>query len=85
MDYFIKSYQYQTAGVKEYWIVDPQKDKVMVYRFDQDDVNTYDFTDEIPVGIYEGDLKSEWNSGRAAAGSPCDIIFRRAPFFVKKC
>ena len=29
----------------------------MVYRFDQDDVNTYDFTDEIPVGIYEGDLK----------------------------
>lgn len=57
MDYFIKSYQYRTAGVKEYWIVDPQKDKVMVYRFDQDDVNTYDFTDEIPVGIYEGDLK----------------------------
>ena len=57
MDYFIKYYQYWIAGVKEYWIVDPQKDKVMVYCFDQDDVNTYDFTDEIPVGIYEGDLK----------------------------
>ena len=27
MDYFIKLFQYRTAGVKEYWIVDPTKNK----------------------------------------------------------
>ena len=31
---------------------------VIVYRFDADEYSTpYTFTDEIPVGIYDGDLK----------------------------
>lgn len=57
MDYFIKLFKYRTAGVKEYWIVDPGKKQVMAYEFDKDDVNTYSFSDEVPVGIYGGDLK----------------------------
>lgn len=57
MDYFIKSFKYRTAGVREYWIVDPDKKTVMVYEFDKDDVNTYPFYNEIPVGIYDGALK----------------------------
>ena len=59
MDYFIKLFKYQTAGVKEYWIVDPDKNRVMVYLYEKDEINVYDFTDEIPVGIYDGDLKIE--------------------------
>ena len=57
MDYFIKLFKYQTAGVKEYWIVDPDRKLVIVYEFEKDDGNTYSFSDEIPVGIYDGDLK----------------------------
>lgn len=57
MDYFIKLFKYQTAGVQEYWIVDLDRKLVIVYEFEKDDGNTYAFTDEIPVGIYDGDLK----------------------------
>lgn len=57
MDYFIKSFKYRTAGVREYWIVDPDKKIVMAYEFDKDDVNTYSFSEEIPVGIYDRDLR----------------------------
>ena len=54
MDYFIKLFKYQTAGVKEYWIVDPEKDSVMVYRFEEETMEQYPFGDDVPVGIYEG-------------------------------
>ena len=57
MDYFIKLFKYRTAGVKEYWIVDPDRKLVIAYEFDGDDANTYSFSDEVPVGIYGGDLK----------------------------
>lgn len=57
MDYFTKLFKYRTAGVREYWIVDPEKEKVMVYLFDCGDASMYDFTDEIPVNIYDGGLK----------------------------
>ena len=57
MDYLIKLLKYQKAGVKEYWVVDPERKSVMVYDFAGGDVDTYSFKDEIPVGIYDGDLK----------------------------
>lgn len=57
MDYFIKLFKYRTAGVKEYWIVDPDRKLAIVYEFEKNDGNTYSFSDEIPVGIYDGDLK----------------------------
>ena len=41
-------------GVREYWIVDPQKEWIMVYSFFNDDMNEYSFTDDIPSGIYPG-------------------------------
>lgn len=56
MDYFIKMSKYQSAGVREYWIVDPDKNKVFVYDFEHDDMNAYLFTNEIPVNIYNGAL-----------------------------
>ena len=54
MDYFTKLFKYQTAGVKEYWIVDPEKDSVMVYWFEKETMEQYSFEDDVPVGIYEG-------------------------------
>ena len=57
IDYFIKLFKYRTAGVKEYWIVDPDKNRVTVYNFATDDGGEYALTDEIPVGIFDGDLK----------------------------
>ena len=57
MDYFIKLSKYQNAGVREYWIIDPDKNNVFVYDFENEDLNAYGFEEEIPVNIYDGDLK----------------------------
>lgn len=53
MDYFIKLFKYQAAGVREYWIVDAKDSSVTVYDFDRKDMNRYTFADSIKVGIYE--------------------------------
>lgn len=53
-DYMAKLFQYRTAGVREYWIVDPDKQMTMVYGFEKDTVEQYDFGEEVPVGIYDG-------------------------------
>lgn len=53
-DYMTKLFKYRTAGVREYWIVDPEKQRVMVYGFENDTVEQYDFGEDVPVGIYDG-------------------------------
>lgn len=53
MDYFTKLFKYRTAGVREYWIVDPVREQVMVYRFEKNTMEQYSFGEEITVGIYE--------------------------------
>ncbi len=54
MDYFTKLFQYQKSGVREYWIVDPIKQRVTVYFFEKELVEEYSFGEEVTVGIYEG-------------------------------
>lgn len=54
MDYFTKLFKYRTSGVREYWIVDPIKQRVTVYFFEKEFVEEYSFGTDIPVGIYEG-------------------------------
>ena len=55
MDYFIKLFKYRTAGVREYWIINPMKKTVQTYLFEgMEDSNQYVFSDEIQVGIYDG-------------------------------
>lgn len=54
MDYFTKLFKYRNANVREYWIVDPTKELIMVYRFEKETMEQYSFGDDIPVGIYEG-------------------------------
>ncbi len=52
-DYGIKLFKYRTAGVREYWIVNPQKKTVMVFDFEHETKsNQYSFEDDIPVCIY---------------------------------
>ena len=53
MDYLIKLLKYQKSGVREYWIVDPQKNRIMVYNFPTDGVEEYSFSDTVKAGIYE--------------------------------
>lgn len=53
MDYYLKLFKYRTAGVKEYWIVDPDKERIFVYRFEQDTMDEYLFGNDVPVGIYQ--------------------------------
>ena len=57
MDYLTKLFKYRTAGVREYWIVNPLTQTVQVYSFDgTEDSTQYTFEQEIPVTIYH-DLK----------------------------
>ena len=53
MDYFTKLFKYRTAGVREYWIVDPAKKMITVYRFEKETMEEYSFDEKVPVGIYE--------------------------------
>ena len=60
MDYFKKLFKYGTAGVREYWVVDPERELVTIYNFEKDSMEEYSFDVDIPVGIYEGvSLKTE--------------------------
>ena len=57
MDYLTKLFKYRTAGVREYWIVNPMTRIVQVYCFGEpEDSTQYSFDEEISVGIYS-DLK----------------------------
>jgi Uma2 family endonuclease len=58
IDYTVKLFKYRSAGVREYWIMNPDKRNVMVYSWldGHEDVEIYSFEDEIPAGIYP-DLK----------------------------
>lgn len=53
MDYSIKLFKYRSAGVREYWIVDPDKNRIMVWNFESEDTEEYTFTDSVKAGIYE--------------------------------
>ena len=55
LDYGIKNGIYSQNGVREYWIVDPAKERVTVYHYEEDVAPViYSFDQDIPVGIYPG-------------------------------
>lgn len=53
MDYNKKLFKYRTAGVREYWIVDPMKRQITVYNFEHDTYEEYSFSDKVKAGIYD--------------------------------
>ncbi len=53
LDYGIKLFKYRTAGVREYWIVNPITQVVNVYDLEHETkTNQYKFSDQIPSCIY---------------------------------
>lgn len=54
MDYYKKLFKYRSAGVREYWVVDDERNLVTVYDFQHDNAMNYTFSDDVPVNIYEG-------------------------------
>ena len=67
-DCIIKLNKYMNAGVKEYWIIDPFKMKVLIYTFEEDDSpEVYSFDDMIPVGISGGKCVIDFSKVRDAA------------------
>lgn len=53
-DYVRKLYYYETHGVREYWIVDPQRKSISVNYFEGNVLNVpYTFDSVIKVNIYE--------------------------------
>ncbi len=55
-DLILKLYKYKNAGVREYWIVDPDHRSVTVHMLQDEDYfpRNYDFEDKIPIGISNG-------------------------------
>lgn len=54
MDYYTKLSLYRTAGVREYWIVDPIKQTVLIYDMEHDSAPAiYSFNDCIKVIIFD--------------------------------
>ena len=53
--------KYRDAGVREYWMVDAVKKRVVTYFFEEDELPViYGFEDEIPVHIYGGELRIDF-------------------------
>ena len=56
-----KLLKYRKAGVREFWIVMPQQQRVLVYDFAKSDLPVeYSFADEVPVGIWDGACKVDF-------------------------
>ncbi|MBQ8588988.1 MAG: Uma2 family endonuclease [Firmicutes bacterium] len=73
-DMLVKLSKYVEAGVREYWMVDPKKKKVIVYLSEDGDlvedldVKIYGFDDQVPVMIFDGecfvDMKTIYEENR---------------------
>ena len=64
MDYYTKLFLYRQAGVREYWIVDPLRESILVYDMQQAAAPAvYTFTDTIRSCVYD-DLEIDFSEMR---------------------
>lgn len=55
-DFSLKLAKYTNAGVREYWMIDPDKKAVVVYDLEHLDIPAvYGFQDTVPVRIWNGE------------------------------
>ena len=60
-DMFRKLNKYKSSGVREYWIIDPEKKRVTVYDFEHDELPvSYTFNDKIPLIISQGECSVDF-------------------------
>ena len=60
-DMNIKLNKYISAGVREYWIVDPSRKSILVYDLEHSQVPViYGFDDKIPVHIWNGECEIDF-------------------------
>ena len=72
-DYIKKAAKYIDAGVREYWIVDPGKERVMTFLFTEGDApSIYPLAGKIPVAIYNGDLEIDLDEYKELMPDPED-------------
>ena len=64
-DLTLKASKYQNAGVREYWVIDPKEEKLIVYDFAGDKFPAiYNFTMQVPVGIWNGEFQIDFRKIR---------------------
>ncbi len=63
-DLFLKAYKYKNAGVREYWIIDPRCQEILVYDFSDENLHPkrYTFDDVIPVLISNGQCSIDFGA-----------------------
>ena len=61
-DLILKTQKYMDAGVREYWVIDPDNRQILVYDFAHERYPViYGFGDTVPVGIWDGRLEVDFN------------------------
>lgn len=60
-DLTIKLAKYSNADVREYWIIDPDKKKVIVYEFEKNaEAAMYGFEHKVSAGIFDGECQVDF-------------------------
>lgn len=60
MDYSIKLFKYRSSGLREYWIVDMEKNRVTAWNFETDFMEEYALSEKVKVNIYD-DLEIDFS------------------------
>ncbi len=61
-DMFIKLTKYKEAGVREYWLVDPDKKNVLVYNLEEESYpKIYGFDSKVPVAVFDGECEVDFS------------------------
>ncbi len=60
-DMFLKLVKYKTAGVREYWIIDPANERILAYTLEKEDMPAvYTFDEQVPVAISSGECSIDF-------------------------
>ena len=61
-DMTLKLNKYEACGVKEYWIIDPNKEYIIKYFFENMSLtNIYTFNDIVSLELYEGKISVDFS------------------------